>query len=124
MSEQTNKIETLAEAVAERDKLREEVARLRLSKLKTHAWLTRIGIPECHDAEGCRAEARAKILERMLSTGMADSNHLRYLLTELVATVRGECPSLLNEDSGGSGELSTAIDEALSQPDTTNDSAA
>lgn len=39
---------------------------------------------------------------------------LEGLLGELVAMVRGECPSLLNEDSGGDAELSCRIDEALS----------
>ena len=34
-------------------------------------------------------------------------------LTELVALVRGECPSLLNEDSGGLARLDIAIDAAL-----------
>ena len=37
------------------------------------------------------------------------------LLGELVAIVRGECPSLLNEDSGGTAELSLRIDAALSR---------
>lgn len=37
------------------------------------------------------------------------------LLGELVAIVRGECPSLLSEDSGGSAELSMRIDAALSR---------
>ncbi len=30
---------------------------------------------------------------------------LRKVLTELYALVRGECPRLLNEDSGGDAEL-------------------
>jgi hypothetical protein len=34
-------------------------------------------------------------------------------LRELVAVVRGECPSLLNEDSGGDAKLDIEIDEAL-----------
>ena len=45
------------------------------------------------------AEARVKVLAEALG--------------ELVAIVRGECPSLLNEDSGGNGELSHCIDTAL-----------
>lgn len=36
-------------------------------------------------------------------------------LTELVAMVRGECPSLLDEDSGGSANLAIKIDAALAQ---------
>lgn len=35
------------------------------------------------------------------------------LLRELVTLVRGECPALLNEDSGGDARLSLAIDDAL-----------
>jgi hypothetical protein len=35
------------------------------------------------------------------------------LLRELTATVRGECPRLLNEDSGGDARLSLAIDAFL-----------
>lgn len=34
-------------------------------------------------------------------------------LSELHAQVRGECPSLLNEDSGGDGELDLEIEELL-----------
>ena len=40
---------------------------------------------------------------------------LRSTLAELVALVRGECPSLLNEDSGGDAALSIAIDEVLAR---------
>lgn len=35
------------------------------------------------------------------------------LLRELVTLVRGECPSVLNEDSGGDGALSYKIDKLL-----------
>lgn len=42
---------------------------------------------------------------------------LKGLLSELTALVKGECPSLLNEDSGGNGllemEISKALDEDL-----------
>lgn len=38
---------------------------------------------------------------------------LRAALSELTAMVRGECPSLLNEDSGGCGRLDIEIDELL-----------
>lgn len=38
------------------------------------------------------------------------------LLRELVTLVRGECPALLNEDSGGDARLSMAIDDALASP--------
>jgi hypothetical protein len=43
----------------------------------------------------------------------AGEEKLRYLLIELVAQVRGECPSLLDEDSGGDARLSIAIDDAI-----------
>jgi hypothetical protein len=42
------------------------------------------------------------------------------LLRELFETVKGECPSLLNEDSGGDGDLCIAIEDCLraaDQPD-------
>ena len=38
----------------------------------------------------------------------------RAALSELYAMVQGECPSLLNEDSGGTARLDIAIQEALS----------
>lgn len=41
---------------------------------------------------------------------------LKNALRELTAIVRGECPSLLNEDSGGNGELSYEIDTLLASP--------
>ena len=47
---------------------------------------------------------------------MADEiERLRNSLGELVALVRGECPSLLNEDSGGNGGLSLEIDDLLTK---------
>lgn len=42
-------------------------------------------------------------------------NDLSTSLYELYATVRGECPSLLNEDSGGNAILDLDIINALSQ---------
>lgn len=48
-------------------------------------------------------------------TMTSEAETARDLLGELVAIVRGECPSLLNEDSGGSAELSMRIDAALSR---------
>lgn len=46
------------------------------------------------------AEARVKVLEEALR--------------ELYAMIKGECPSLLNEDSGGNARLDMAIESALS----------
>lgn len=40
---------------------------------------------------------------------------LRTLLSELLAVVRGECPSLLDEDSDGFGDLAIRIDAALGE---------
>jgi hypothetical protein len=37
------------------------------------------------------------------------------LLEELYATVMGECPSLLDEDSGGDSVLGLAIEETLKE---------
>lgn len=52
--------------------------------------------------------ARAKVAE--VSASNAD---LRAALEELTALVRGECPSLLNEDSGGDARLALKIEAAL-----------
>ena len=41
---------------------------------------------------------------------------LREALKELRAIVKGECPSLLDEDSGGDANLDIKIDEALTAP--------
>lgn len=43
----------------------------------------------------------------------ADNRRLRWVLEELHALVRGECPSLLNEDSGGDSRLDMQIRAAL-----------
>lgn len=40
-------------------------------------------------------------------------DRMAYPLSELQAIVRGECPSLLNEDSGGDGDLDYEIDLCL-----------
>gem|GEM_PF-1734656 len=45
----------------------------------------------------------------------SDVSGLVEALSELTAIVRGECPRLLDEDSGGYAELSMKIDEALAQ---------
>lgn len=44
---------------------------------------------------------------------------LEAAIRELVTLVRGECPSLLDEDSGGDGRLSLAIDALLTPPPAT-----
>ena len=44
-----------------------------------------------------------------------ENKKLRNALTELYAQVKGECPSLLNEDSGGDAELDYEIEQLLAQ---------
>lgn len=65
--------------------------------------------------EAWRNESRAATLWTARATAAeAERDRLRSaatLLEKLTAMVRGECPSLLNEDSGGDGELSLQIDE-------------
>lgn len=58
--------------------------------------------------ELCIAEwsQRTQILE-------AENARLKDSLRDLHALVKGECPSLLNEDSGGDGELDLKIEAAL-----------
>ena len=46
---------------------------------------------------------------------IAAAPDLLRALEELVAMVRGECPSLLNEDSGGNARLDLAIDAAIAK---------
>ena len=53
------------------------------------------------------------IVSNELKASQQREGELREALVELVATVRGECPSLLNEDSGGSSHLISQIDKAL-----------
>lgn len=45
--------------------------------------------------------------------GDAVADKLAEALEELLATVKGECPSLLNEDSGGDARLDLEIQDAL-----------
>jgi len=44
---------------------------------------------------------------------LKERNALRDALTELYAAVKGECPSLLDEDRGGSARLDMAVSAAL-----------
>jgi hypothetical protein len=53
-----------------------------------------------------RVEAKIAILRGTLEQAT-------HLLGELQAVVRGECPSLFNEDSGGDAELDLQIDDWL-----------
>lgn len=54
-------------------------------------------------------------MEAALAAERAISDKLAEALRELRALVRGECPSLLNEDSGGNGELDIEIDATLAE---------
>ena len=53
---------------------------------------------------------------RALVAAARETERLRVALTELHAIVTGESPSLLNEDSGGSGLLGVEIEELLAEP--------
>lgn len=61
------------------------------------------------------AAAEIARLQAQLAASQALVAELADALRELVSTVRGECPSLLNEDSGGSPELSFRVDDALAK---------
>lgn len=63
------------------------------------------GIHTCHDQ-----------CERPLCVAQRRIAELRGCLAELTALVNGESPALLNEDSGGDGELAVRIDNALEEP--------
>ena len=78
---------------------------------------------EVTDRAGRFWEVQPRIIgDRLTVTPQADAleaqqalvERLAWLLDELVSTVRGECPRLLDEDSGGNAALSIAIDQALS----------
>lgn len=43
------------------------------------------------------------------------TRQLLYTLKDLVAVVRGECPGLLDEDSGGDARLDAQIDQVIAQ---------
>ncbi len=43
----------------------------------------------------------------------AENERLHAALAELTALVRGECPAILNEDSGGDAALAIEIDSLL-----------
>ena len=70
---------------------------------------------QCSLEQRCRAEA-AESREKALAERLAATTSL---LRELHAQVKGECPSLLNEDSGGDAELACEIEDALAAYDTT-----
>lgn len=55
--------------------------------------------------EVSRLRAENAQLKAELAQATQREARLRKVLTELYALVRGECPRLLNEDSGGDAEL-------------------
>ena len=52
-------------------------------------------------------------LGKIIGKAGDEINRLRAALRELHATVIGECPSLLDEDSGGSARLALEIEDLL-----------
>ena len=67
---------------------------------------------ECNQRLAEMTAKRDALFEEATAKGR-EVARLRAALTELAALVRGECPSLLDEDSGGLGRLSVDIDAAL-----------
>jgi len=68
------------------------------------------------NAEALAAASKDRLIEQQaaeIAALKAEVETVRGCLHELAATVRGEAPSLLNEDSGGDAFLSMRIDEAL-----------
>jgi hypothetical protein len=59
------------------------------------------------------AEARATRWHEASQALMIEAKALRAALERLTALVQGECPSLLNEDSGGDARLDAEIDAIL-----------
>ena len=62
------------------------------------------------------SEAARKLAEERLAKAMDAREKIKAAYEELLATVHGECPSLINEDSGGSQvllDLILAADEAI-----------
>jgi hypothetical protein len=81
-------------------------ARQRIAALESELETERArGIHTCHDQ-----------CQRPLCVAQRRIAELRGCLAELTALVNGESPALLNEDSGGDGELAVRIDNALEDP--------
>lgn len=66
-------------------------------------------------AERDALQAEVARLSHALAAERKLADDLEAALHELNATVLGECPSLLNEDSGGSGRLAVDVDNALAR---------
>lgn len=65
------------------------------------------------DAKCAELDAENARLNRSISDVTRERDALRGALSELHAMVWGECPSLLDEDSGGTARLDIAIRELL-----------
>ena len=60
-------------------------------------------------------EVRLHGFFRHATQAIEHSHELAQALKELHALVKGECPSLLNEDSGGNAMLDIAIEDILAR---------
>ena len=74
----------------------------------------------CHLTYGGHFDTKAEILAAWNTRPTEDRlvgalEEAERALEELVATVRGECPRLLSEDSGGNASLSEQVDAALTR---------
>lgn len=67
----------------------------------------------CHGDEIRTPTTSARFHYDMAVAYMATRDSMKSALSNLYATVKGECPSLLNEDSGGDARLDMACREAL-----------
>lgn len=63
---------------------------------------------ECGDGTICHSEVPS------IPEKECRARRIEECLRELHAIVKGECPSLLNEDSGGFGELDVQIEHLFS----------
>lgn len=91
----------LTQVIAERDAAQQRITDLERDLENERAR----GIHTCHDQ-----------CQRPLCVAQRRIAELRGCLAELTALVNGESPALLNEDSGGDGELAVRIDNALEDP--------
>ena len=72
-------------------------------------------VTQCGD--GMADALRAVAAEKEAQGWQAENERLRHLLRDLHALVWGECPSLLDEDSGGDSKLALEIDAAIKGDD-------
>lgn len=70
----------------------------------------------CHEGMGNGVYEYIGLLEKELRVANLKCQLAISLLSDLHALVEGECPSLLNEDSGGDAALAVKIEELLLKP--------